>query len=158
MKQTQTVNQISYCGHCNLSGFFCSTPFGADYNTCPCCDTYDFLNSTKDPKYDFLYDVDFDSEKDNRTKYYYCKPCGILFEVGCTHSMQGCTSSIYNGHIVKKWLDKNTGEIFSSMPVFENEDDWFNNVNNIQILKMYCPNRAKRCSKTSYPISEGCNC
>ena len=37
MKNGTCVKECYYCWHCKTSGFFCYTPMGADFKTCPCC-------------------------------------------------------------------------------------------------------------------------
>jgi hypothetical protein len=36
------------------------------------------------------------------------------------------------------------------MPQFDDDDDWFNNVNNVEMLEMYCPHKNNKCIKTNY--------
>ena len=71
MKNITCVNSLQSCFICKLNGFFCYTPDGADFETCPCCGNKDFLNSTKIKKYDVLYEDKFDD--DIRREYRYCK-------------------------------------------------------------------------------------
>lgn len=59
MKNVQCVNSVYKCFHCELKGFFCYTPLGADFETCPSCGKYDFLNEQVNYKnypteYDFF--------------------------------------------------------------------------------------------------------
>jgi hypothetical protein len=155
MKNATTVNKMHYCYHCKLKGFFCSTPFGADYETCPCCGGYDFLGNVTDTKYDFLYDAE--NVHDIRKKYNFCTRCNIIYTLGCEHSDWGCTDVIYNCHFIKKWKNKVTETIYEGMPLFDNIDDWFNNANNVEVLELYCPHKNAACSKTRYTTNFACN-
>ena len=60
-------------------------------------------------------------------------------------------------NFVKKWKDKNTNIEYEGMPQFDDNDDWFNNVNNIEVLQMCCPHNGNKCKKSGYPISENCD-
>jgi hypothetical protein len=153
MKNITCVKGMKKCHYCELQGFFCYTPFGADYETCPCCGTHDFLNTSSNysEKYHFLFDSEFDD--DLRNTYRYCDHCNIIFELGCVHSNRGCTDSVYNCHFIKKWKDKSTNIEYEGMPLFTDKHDWFENVNNVLVLQMYCPHHGNTCEKTSYPIT-----
>ena len=168
MKNISNVMQLQQCSACKLKGFFCYTPCGADYITCPCCGEYDYLNVTGDEKYDFLTawsdeidDMSCDTEgyfEDMRYKYRYCSSCKIMFETGCTHNRGGCTSDIYNAHFIKKWKNKLTNIEYDGMPQFEDTDDWFANAVNVEVIENYCPHRTARCVKTSYAFSPNYCC
>ena len=78
MKNVTCINNLQSCNSCKLKGFFCYTPDGADFETCPGCGRDDFLNSSvnykKIPtKYDFLFEDEFDD--DMRNEYRYCEFC-----------------------------------------------------------------------------------
>jgi len=155
MKNNTNVKQVQKCYHCGLEGFFCYTPNGANYETCPCCGEYDLLSNNKEPdKYDFLFEDEFDN--DMRRLYYYCKCCKIIFELGCKHCIVGCTDDTYNCHFIKKWKDKLTNIEYQGMPIFDDEDDWFNNVNNVEVLEMCCPHNGYKCSKTYHENTRNC--
>jgi hypothetical protein len=67
----------------------------------------------------------------------------------------GCTSNVYNGHFIQKWKDNtNTNDIHEGMPQFDNVDDWFNNVNNVNVLQMYCPHKNAKCTKSYYDVNK----
>ncbi len=149
MKNGSFVNKLQKCHHCNLKGFFCYTPMGADFETCPCCGNYDFLNNSVNykntpTKYDFLYETD-DYDNDMRTKYRYCEGCKIIFELGCVHRTGGCTDNVYNCHFIKKWKDTITNIEYDGMPIFDDNNDWFDNVNNVEVLDMFCPHNHNIC-------------
>jgi hypothetical protein len=159
MKNTTCVKQIYYCTVCYLHGFFITTPHGGDYYTCPCCSKYDLLHShtdgsNDDVTYDFLFEDEYDN--DMRNLYHYCNTCNIIFETGCLHHNGGCTDNTFNAHFIKKWKDKRTNEEYDGMPLFDGEDDWFNNVNHIEVLEMYCPHKGQICEKNHHPISYKC--
>jgi hypothetical protein len=156
MKNVTYVNGLQSCAYCELQGFFCYTPVGADYVTCPCCRKYDFLNANdndkyKNTKFDFLFEEEFDD--DLRNTYQYCDHCNIIYSVGCVHSIRGCTDDVYNCHFIKKWKDKSTNIEYEGMPLFADTNDWFENVNNVVVLQMYCPHNGDKCEQTRYPIS-----
>lgn len=159
MKNECCVNNINNCSYCNQKGFFCDTPLGGDYITCPCCGNFDFLssyiNNENSTKYDFLFEPEFDN--DMRCTYTYCDDCNIIFQIGCEHCNRGCTDNVYNCHFIKKWKHKITNIEYDGMPKFDNVDDWFNNVNNVDVLQMYCPHKNNKCKKTCYEINDICN-
>lgn len=160
MKNGTCVKECYYCWHCKTSGFFCYTPMGADFKTCPCCGENDYLNTcvnyVEEPtKYDFLFEDEY--ENDMRYVYRFCENCKIIFELGCTHFVGGCTDNVYNCHFIKRWRDKSTNIEYNGMPQFEDADDWFNNVNNVEILEMCCPHNNNKCTKTFYPVIYNCN-
>jgi hypothetical protein len=93
-----------------------------------------------------------------RRIYNYCDKCNILFELGCTHCVVGCTSDVYNGHFIKQWTDKTTDIVYDGMPQFDNVDDWFDNANNVEVLEMFCPHNNNKCKKSRYPATDGFNC
>lgn len=160
MKNTVCVNKLQHCSYCKIKGFFCYTPSDADFETCPCCGYDDFLNDIvnyKDAptKYNFLFEDGY--ENDKRNVYRYCDFCKIIFELGCMHYNGGCTSNVYNCHFIKKWKDKITNIEYEGMPIFDDKDDWFDNVNNIEVLQMYCPHKGDKCKQTTYQVKEICN-
>lgn len=156
MKNILCVKELSKCDSCHMKGFFCFTPVGADFHTCPCCGKYDFLNDTTcftriPTKYDFLGDPQYD--EDMRNTFRYCDNCKILFNLGCMHYAGGCTDNVYNCHFIQKWKNKSTNETHEGMPQFEDTEDWFNNVNNVDVLQMYCPHKSNICKSTRYTIN-----
>lgn len=43
------------------------------------------------------------------------------------------------------------------MPKFDNDDDWFANVNNVEVLQMFCPHQGAKCSSGyGYKITYDC--
>ena len=160
MKNITCINNLQSCHICKLKGFFCYTPDGADFETCPGCGRNDFLNNSVNyknipTKYDFLFEDEFDN--DMRNEYRYCEFCKIIFKLGCPHYFGGCTTNIYNCHFVKKWKDKNTNIEYQGMPQFDDNNDWFNNVNSIEVLQMCCPHNDNKCKKRGHPISGNCD-
>ncbi len=80
MKNIVCVKQIQKCFLCNTPGFFCTTPNGADYTTCPCCGNSDYLTEPTDTNIDELWrkiDEECQDDNDMRTNYLYCVRCGI---------------------------------------------------------------------------------
>ena len=153
MKNSSSVGSVYVCNRCNLAGFFCYTPCGADFKTCPCCGEYDFLNATvnytdEPTKYDFLFDDENGNyDYDMRNSYSFCKKCKIIFELGCTDCSQGCTDDTYNCHFIKRWKNKITNIEYQGMPKFDDEDEWFDHVNDVEVLEMYCPHNGNKCTK-----------
>ena len=120
----------------------------------------DFLNNSVNykicpEKYDFLFEDEFDN--DMRNAYRYCNDCNIIFELGCMHNIGGCTDNVYNCHFIKKWKNKVTNIEYEGMPMFDDEDDWFNNVNNVEVLQMYCPHNNNKCKKSFHENNYTCN-
>lgn len=159
MKNITCVSHLQSCICCNAKGFFCYTPRGADFTSCPCCGEYDFLNKTlevssHESKYYFLLEDEY--ERDMRNEFRYCNKCNFIFKIGCTHSLIGCTDSVYNGHFIKKWKHKKAPFVeYNGMPQFENNDDWFNNVNDVEVLEMFCPHKNNHCLKSPH-VNNGC--
>ena len=155
MKNIVCVKNLSRCCYCSVKGFFCYTPCGADFITCPCCGEYDFLNNNcENDKYNFLYGDEYDN--DMRNTYLYCNSCKLIFKLGCTHFEGGCTEDVSNGHFIKKWKNKITDEKYEGMPQFDDASDWFDNVNNIEVLEMYCPHNGNKCKNTRFEITGTC--
>jgi hypothetical protein len=151
MKNTTIVNEVQHCHRCKLNGFFVYTPQGADYSTCPCCGSGEFLNthSNDEERIDTLFlDVNY-SDEDMRHRFSYCEKCKILFTFGCVHNELGCTDSVYNAHFIQKWRDKTTMIVYDGMPQFESNDEWYDHVNDVEVLKMYCPHIGAHCYKMS---------
>ena len=152
MKNTQELNKISSCYECKLKGFFCKINEQYDILRCPCCDSSDFLNyyycfdMEYNDKYKFLFDEDY--EDDMRVKYYYCNYCNIIYKQGCLHKEE-YLDHILNCHFIKRWRNKSNNIEYFGMPQFENIDDWFNNVNDVEVLELYCPHKGAICSKDS---------
>lgn len=160
MKNVLCVDKIYYCCYCKLNGFFSYTPSGADFETCPCCGKNDFLNESvnykkKPTKYDFLFEDEF--ENDMRYALGYCNFCKIIFKLGCIHNNGGCTDNVYNCHFIKKWKHKVTNIEYDGMPKFDDNDDWFNNVNNVEVLQMYCPHNNNKCKTSCYKVDDMCD-
>ena len=158
MKNLIKINTLAECYSCNKNMFVCYTPGGADFNTCPCCKQDDFYNSS------YLYDKEihkqyFDKFKDDDeniySKFSFCSQCKIIFDVGCTHSENGCTDDCYNAHFIAEYKYKDS--IYTGMPQFESIDEWYHELENIIILKWICINNRLRCNKSRYPVTYGCN-
>lgn len=162
MKNVSCVNEVQKCYKCNLSGFFCYTPHGADYYTCPCCGEYDFVNGHSRHN-SLVTKVEIDIlEIDNdygdvRVDYFYCNKCHIMFKLGCTHNRIGCTDDIFNGHFIKKWKHKVTNIVHEGMPMFDDERDWYDNANNVEVLQMYCPHKNNKCNNNRIDFIEICS-
>lgn len=119
---------------------FCETPHGASYYTCPFCYGYNFEDYDDD-----LIKEEFEIEKKEENRlflYPFCDKCKIVYDVGCYYTVLGCTDSVYNAHLVKKWKYKDI--IYDGMPLFDDADEWIKNLLNIEILELYCPNNGAR--------------
>ena len=116
---------------CGKEGFFCETPNGGDDLTCPCCDCSVEKWVLED--YDFAF----------------CKKCCILFESGCVHAVNGCTSDRYNAHFIRKW--KHNNEIYVGMPQFDSIEEMYAEMPRIEILERICIHNGMNCEKAAYP-------
>lgn len=152
MKNLDKIYNNVKCYDCNLNGFFCYTPFGADYHTCPLCGAFDYMGdvATNDI-YDKWCEIDLEG--------YYCHKCNILFQTGCTHKSKGCTDDVYNAHLIGKYKYKDIEYI--GMPQFDSVDEFIeeiitNNMKNIEILEWICVNNGWHCKgdKHGYPKSK----
>ncbi len=159
MHNITRIVPINSCYMCHDDGFFTLTPDGGDYCTCGVCGSgcgldYDYgvLNEMKLSRKEFEKKVRKTS--DNNHLLDYCTNCRILTFIGCTHGENGCTDGVYNTHFISEWIDKRTGEKFVGMPQFDDNQDWFDHVSDVQILKYYCPNNGSHCSSASYSVLE----
>ena len=151
MKNIVSFDNNVKCSSCKLNGFFCYTPAGADYDTCPICNNHDFVKGSfifKKSLYRKYFGDNSDLDE-NYENHDFCDSCRILFYVGCRHACNGCTDDCYNGHLVGKWKYK--GEEYIGMPQFDTIDEWFNEIKNIEILEWICPNNGLHCTKGFYP-------
>lgn len=139
MRNITNVPSMQSCTCCNQQGFFCYTPDGADYITCPCCGLSDDEHRHWDDDYEEGHDLE---------EFHYCKQCKIMFKVACIHRMLGCTSSVYNCHFVKRWKNKITGEEFFGMPEFNDFNDLKENEKNVEILELICPHNGAVCPES----------
>jgi hypothetical protein len=136
-----------YYSTCKCKGFFCSTPNGGDYVSCPFCDKWEYKyhgweNFTK-----------YNNDESNMIHLNFCGSCGVLYEAGCVHQVNGCTDNLYNAHVVRKWKHKPSGNIYVGMPQFESPKEWESEVNNIEILEWVCVG-AGHCPEGSYSKSK----
>ena len=151
MKNITSVASGVSCSLCKLNGYICFTPNGGDYTTCPLCNYGEYGSSPTEENYDTGDFIDDDNDLRNRLYYLYCDNCRVLFQTGCKHAENGCSASYFNGHMVGKWKYK--GVIYIGMPQFDDVHDWYNNVNDIEILEWVCPNKGVHCDRAGYPES-----
>jgi hypothetical protein len=113
-------NVTCYC--CKKKDFFCYTPNGADYTTCPLCDGIDQnYNYSSNSVYD-NYDL---TDEDNQCNLYsFCDRCKLVYDVGCIHATVGCTDNCYNAHFIGKYKYKDN--IYIGSPQFDDIDEWYN--------------------------------
>ena len=161
MKNITNVPSMQQCDYCNLKGFFIITPHGADSETCPCCGADDYVNSVwNELRRDYAAEkhqrlqvlLDDECTNDVRSEFRFCDKCNIMFLLGCTHAVAGCTDNVFNAHFIKEWQDKRTNIVYQGMPQFDSVDDWFDHANDVVVLQMHCPHGGHHCKRTSYPI------
>jgi hypothetical protein len=154
MKNGSYVPSKSSCYKCNVEGYYCTTPEGGEYNTCPLCNNYDYMSSELNkPNNERIYDFDVDvDDMRHNNEYPYCNNCNIIYRLGCIHSNHGCTDSIFNCHMIKKWKLIYSDQIFEGMPIFDDSNDWYNNANNIIVLELWCT--GNKCSRSHYQLRE----
>ena len=152
MKNITSVASSVKCPGCRLNGYICFTPNGGDYTTCPLCN-YGQYGSSRE--YDERYKMNTidDEDEDDLRNLAYCEGCRIIFDMGCIHAEEGCSASYLNGHMIGKWKYKTKEEIYIGMPQFDDLADWYNHVNDIEILGWVCPNNGVHCDKAGYPES-----
>ncbi len=153
MKNANHIETIVKCYRCELGGFFCETPAGGDYTTCPLCSYGDYTHI--DQKcYDYVNSLD---DNDIHAQYEFCPTCLIMYDIGCTHAENGCTDCIYNGHVIARWRDKTSGHVYDGMPQFDTVEEWVADANKVEILKMVCLNNGHHCTNAHYPHSRKCD-
>jgi len=104
MKHLDTISTDVICSYCKKTGFYVTTPCGADSISCPLCYT------SIEPE---LFDIDME----------YCTECCIMYECGSSvHSIQGCTESVYNAIFISEYIYE--GKTYIGMPQFENVDEF----------------------------------
>lgn len=158
MKNVQYLPMSSEkCWTCKSKGYFSITPEGGDYITCPCCGSRDFKND--DIHGENKYNWNIIGNEDNRIKFNYCNYCKIVFMRGCTHASNGCTvnDQVVNGHFVKRWKDIRTGDEFTGMPHFDNDDEWYRTIQYVDVMEWFCPDSGKQCPKSYHQIDSVCS-
>lgn len=149
MKNIVKCNTTVKCCLCNKEGFISEICDGADYVTCPLCKEPDYCSGIKSSnseifKKHFSCDCPepIDDDDDTFSTFKFCPECKIVYTLGCIH--QG--DEIKNAHFISKWEYK--GEIYYGMPCFESVEEWYNEMKNIKVLDMVCPNKGRRlCDK-----------
>jgi hypothetical protein len=157
MKNITELSTKEYCLLCGTKGYFSEFSMGRCGSGCPCCGQRHFLDWGESTDYRCRYNS-YD-KSDMRNQFLYCKKCGIIFQLGCIHFSRDLLNSddvLYNSHLIKKWKHRETNATYLGMPHFETPEDWFNNVNKVDVLEMYCPNQRDCCIKTRGRI-EGCS-
>ncbi len=145
MKNTNTLQVTNICEYCKNNTMIQFTPNGGD-QSCPLCGHHNYNN----------VNIEYNYDDDNMFNYGFCKNCHIIYETGCIHQTQGCTDSIYNGHLICEWKDKRTNVKFEGMPYFDDVNDWIKNVNNVEVIRQCCPNKIKICVKQTYQTILNC--
>lgn len=157
MKNIIQFNNNVTCGNCNIRGFFTTTPNGGDYTTCPLCGEadWDYKFYGKDTHREYIEKYGY-IEKGmvmlGHTSFNFCGNCNVMFNSGCMHASNGCDSSVYNGHLVRKW--KYDNNIYVGMPCFDNDAEFFSKVKDIEVLEELCPNNGSVCHKGCYSVRE----
>jgi hypothetical protein len=141
MKNIVSIDTKVKCRRCNIKGFFAAT-----YH-CPRCDYfmgYEYSNSINKDIYDEF------KEDDIRNQFIFCEKCCIVFKNGCKHMEGGCDDQVENAHFISKY--EYEGNVYTGMPLFENEDEWIKEAPKIKVLEIFCSNKGiDSCSKASYP-------
>jgi hypothetical protein len=154
MKNLTHLYKVDYCILCGLKGFFGEVSMGRCGESCPCCGYRHFLD-WKESEY-YKDQMDLNDKYDMRNKFFYCSPCGIIFQLGCLHYSSSPYSphcgeeDIKNAHFIKKWRYAGNDCVYLGMPHFDNPEEWFNQANLVEVLEMYCPNKNVQCSKSRY--------
>lgn len=123
---------------------FTSYDCDTNYN-CPLC---------RDPNYQYWQyecgdDLGIpDNEEDEETMYQkpFCNKCGIIYYCGCKSTTKKGQS---NSHLISKWKDKTTNEVYVGMPQFESPKEWLEKVETVEVLEYVCPATGTY-SKTEY--------
>ena len=152
MKNITSVASGVSCTLCGLNGYITQSPNGGDYITCPLCAYGQYGSSPEDDKRYKMDNIDYMDDDDLRNQAY-CDKCRIIFDMGCDHAENGCSAGYSNGHMIGKWKYKTKEEIYIGMPQFNDLADWYNHVNDIEILGWVCPNNGIHCPKAGYPES-----
>jgi hypothetical protein len=151
MKNINQLKTNEICLLCGNLGFFCESSMGRCGSSCPCCGQRHFLDWGYSKEYCKTMNMKYTDKKDMRLRYLYCEGCGIIFELGCIHWTTinlNTYDDVNNAHLIKKWINIETGIDYEGMPYFSNKDDWFANVNKVKVLEIYCPNKNIQCTKT----------
>lgn len=150
MKNANYIETICKCYMCEKPGFFCTTPSGVDYTTCPLCRTGN--DELTEYQLDCLEQLEYTLTVDNSFSSELCPVCLILYDTGCIHSHVGCTADVYNGHIISKWRHCTTGFIYDGMPQFDSIQEVMKCGKDVEILEITCLNNEFHCTKTYHPI------
>lgn len=100
------------CICCDSHGFYIETPSGADFITCPLCNTFTEFTINKE-------DFELLNNVINHTPdkiYEYCDDCKILFGASHQHNESGCTDSIYHAIFISRYSLDNI--IYEGLPKF----------------------------------------
>jgi hypothetical protein len=135
------------------SQYHYTTPCGGDYSTCPYCDSWDTVEDIMKGLGMTEEEIQKVTDMEDNRSLSYCGSCRLISFGGCTYEENGCTDGKYNGHFIAEWIDKKTGETYIGMPRFDSNQEWFDRVNDIKIVKLYCPNNGAHSSGGSYPKS-----
>lgn len=138
----QLPDKGNMCQQCKKHIFALLTPSGGDYVTCPLCG-----NGCLCCGFSTL-DYDSDCEIDE----HYCNGCNILFNIGCTHSVNGCTDGIYYGKLIKSYTYQNI--TYDGMPKFKSFTHMFKILPHIKKINWQCMcyiSNCKSCTHAFYP-------
>ena len=165
MKNITHLQNLQKCMECKCKGFFTYTPQNGLFTTCGSCGTGDFYNTTHDKSYKIYFNKNYnndddeddddedddnddnDNKDDNRINFLFCGECKIIYKRGSEHFKGNILDEdIYNMIFIKKWKDKRNGVEYIGMPQFDDEKEWFENVNSIEVLELFCPHNDAKCS------------
>jgi len=120
MKHLDRVSTSVRCFDCKKSGFFISTPNGAHDVECPLCPNYvpniDLIEIKST-----INKIEGHDNSFGLIHFLYCDKCRIVFDLGTTHLLQGCTESIYNTIFISEYIYK--GKTYVGMPQFDNTSE-----------------------------------
>ena len=141
--QTEFPTAGISCDRCDDAMFISLTPSGADYTTCPIC-------GIGDSYVDYNYDENHD--------FHYCDHCNIVYKLGCTHGVNGCTDDTYYAELVNGFKIGNME--YSGMPVFNSYKECLDLINNYELYWVCtCKGNCSDCPKSAYPEYDiKCHC
>lgn len=159
MKTVRIPYNGAKCFNCKDMVYAVETPSGGDYYTCPICRAgceccFSHYKTAKDlqEKRDIIYSDDYDGDE-----YHYCKYCRIIFDIYCTHAVNGCTDDVYFAQLVKSYTYE--GKTYEGMIEFDSYRECLEKIPLIKIEWICMCSSIKKedtsCPKASYPKKIG---
>jgi len=121
LKPLLSIHSKSKCNLCDIP-FIIETPCGADYTSCPTC-AWDPGAGTPNARYHNHYKDDPLYDNPLYEDCLFCFKCKIIFQMGCSHAVKGCTDDIHHTmfYVPKELEIINFSDI--QIPVFTSYDD-----------------------------------